>query len=167
MLTAFAMILFVFALFLGKETVWAPCRNAIRAWSWDVVPATVISSRIDILPGTGEGVFRIDYRYEYEGNVFGSTRYGFFSEDLRRKTQLLDPLLRQYPAKERINCYVDPTSPLEAVIDRGIPPRYWVRGVAVLAGMALGIGLFVYAVRLRLRERRIQRLRFAANRRRS
>ena len=43
MLTAFGMIFLVFALFLGRETVWIPCRNAVSAWWWDAVPAKVIS----------------------------------------------------------------------------------------------------------------------------
>lgn len=81
MLTAFGMIFLVFALFLGRETVWIPCRNAVSAWWWDAVPAKVISSRIESLPRTGRAAFRIDYRYECSGIRYGSIRYSFFPED--------------------------------------------------------------------------------------
>ena len=152
MLTAFGMIFIVFALFLGREAVWAPCGKAISAWWWDAVPATVISSRIESLPQTGLAAFRIDYRYNYNGSRYGSIRYGFFPEHLPDEAERLLPLLRQYPAGTRITCYVDPASPTDAVIDRSIPPRYFVRGVVVLAGLLLGIGLFVHAVRIRRRD---------------
>ena len=151
MLTAFGMIFLVFALFLGRETVWIPCRNAVSAWWWDAVPAKVISSRIESLPRTGRAAFRIDYRYECSGIRCGSIRYSFFPENLPDEAERLLPLLRQYPAGAQITCYVVPASPMEAVIDRSIPPHYFVRGVAVLAGMLLGIGLFIHAVRIRRR----------------
>lgn len=76
----------------------------------------------------------------------------FFPEDQPDRAERLLPLLRQYPAGAQITCYVDPASPMEAVIDRSIPLRYFVRGVAVLAGMLLGIGLFIHAVRIRRRD---------------
>ena len=84
---------------------------------------------------------------------YGSTRYNFFSDELPEKAEELLPLLRKFPAGAEILCHIDPASPLEAVIDRNVPWHYFVRGIAVLAGMLFGMGLFAYAVRLRRRER--------------
>ncbi|MBS1368442.1 MAG: DUF3592 domain-containing protein [Lentisphaeria bacterium] len=154
LLTAFGMIFVLFALFLGRETVWKPCREAVASRAWRATPAVVVSGRVEAVPRSGRPVFRIDYRYGYDGVNYGSTRYGFFPDSMPEEADGLLPLLTEFPAGKKIICYVDPASPLEAVLNRDIPLRYYIHAAVVLVTGILGVWLFIYAVRARRRERR-------------
>ena len=136
LMTASSVILLLFSLYFIRETVLLPCREAIASRSWLPTQAEVVSASL-----TARGTeLRIDYRYTVGGRPYGTA-------------ETLLPLLRRFPAGKRITCHADPRRPFEAVIDRSVPGRYYVRLAAGLAGAAAGLLLIVCAFRSRFRRR--------------
>ena len=148
LMTASGVILLLFSLYFIRETVLLPCREAIASRSWLPTQAEVVSASL-----TARGTeLRIDYRYTVGGRPYGSRRYDFFGRTHGTAETLL-PLLRRFPAGKRITCHADPRRPFEAVIERSVPGRYYVRLAAGLAGAAAGLLLIVCAFRSRFRRR--------------
>ena len=138
LMTASGVILLLFSLYFIRETVLLPCREAIASRSWLPTQAEIVSVSL-----TARGTeLRIDYRYTVGGRPYGSHRYDFFGRTHGTAETLL-PLLR----------HADPRRPFEAVIDRSVPGRYYVRLAAGLAGAAAGLLLIVCAFRSRFRRR--------------
>ena len=137
LMTASGVILLLFSLYFIRETVLLPCREAIASRSWLPTQAEVVSASL-----TARGT----------GRPYGSHRYDFFGRTHGTAETLL-PLLRRFPAGKRITCHADPRRPFEAVIERSVPGRYYVRLAAGLAGAAAGLLLIVCAFRSRFRRR--------------
>lgn len=124
-----------------------PMFGVWSARSWPATPCTVVSSDVQRHSGSDSTTYSVDvlYAYEVDGREFRSNRYGFVggsSSGYQRKAAIV----RQYPAGKRTVCYVNPSDPTEAVLDRGFTAEMWF-GLIPLVFVLVGGGGIFYSLR--------------------
>jgi hypothetical protein len=119
-------------LFIGLSGV--PLMNWFTAQSWPSVPCTILSSSVGTHSSSDGGdTYSVDvrYAYEYDGVPYESDRYNFFggsSSGFDGKQAAVD----QYPAGETRECYVNPETPSEAVLNRAFSGVYLIGGFGLI-----------------------------------
>ena len=94
--------------------------RGLHARSWPQIPCTIAHSGISSHSGNKGGTtysIEVLYRYQFEGKNYASSKYGFMtggSSDYYGKQDIV----RSLPARKKTICYVDPTDPAYAVLDR-------------------------------------------------
>jgi hypothetical protein len=104
-----------------------------RARSWEVVPCEVLSSRIVTHAGRARGTTRhgttysieIRYRYQRGGRSHTGSRYSFMDGGSDSSVKGKRAIVRQFKAGTTVDCYVDPSNPGNAVLNRGYPRMLW------------------------------------------
>lgn len=130
---------------IGLATIW-PMAQALLALSWKETPCTVNSSQVLVSRSSkGGATYRpeVVYHYRCEEQTYTSRRYQFstgFSSGKDRKQRVVD----QYPPGRETMCYVNPSKPSEAVIDRGfnVEMLYGLFGLPFAIIGALGVFYF-------------------------
>lgn len=150
-LVAFGVVafgFFLFWIFFGQSMF-----DLIRSRAWKPSTCTVITSYMYTGPSsntTGSSTrtrghrLRILFSYVYGGKEFRADRYDFIrwgSGGTR-----LTPILNRYPADAQIECYVNPTKPYEAVINRTLSMRNFLGLLPLLIALA-GVVLLMVAKR--------------------
>jgi len=118
----FAIFLFVGAVafyFLAVRTV----SRVVAARDWTPTPCVVVSSRVQSHRGDDSTTYSVDilYAYEFNGREFKSSAYGFMGgsssgQDGKRE------IVRAHPPGRKTICYVNPSDPTDAVLQRGFTP---------------------------------------------
>jgi hypothetical protein len=86
--------------------------------TWEQTPCTIVASEVQERQEGGEPyIFVVQYRYEYKGNAREGTGYrrGYNGGGEYSKAQ---ELVEKYPAGLATSCYVNPTNPDEAALER-------------------------------------------------
>jgi hypothetical protein len=126
--------------FIGVIGTWflgvKPMLRAVDARSWPVVPCIILSSEVETHDSDDGYTYSVAivYRYEVGGRAFTSDRYKFFGGSSSGRTGK-EAIVDQYPRGSTAVCYVNPTDPTDAVIQRGFS---W--------EMAFGLIPFVFAL---------------------
>ena len=119
----------------------------LAARQWQSGSCEIISSRVQTSPGSeGGSVYRVDvtYRYFVDDRGFVGGRYQFMdwsTSGYRGKAAIV---ARLRPGS-RTDCWVNPASPDDAVIDRGLTADLWFVLIPLLfiavggAGMTFGV----------------------------
>ncbi len=133
-----------FGLFMAGWTVWSLCDYG-RMQSWVETTATITS--LEEKRGDGTTGIEATYRYEYAGQTYegdrvaihaGSDNISSFQNRLLRKLQSASKAERPVP------CYVNPSSPDEAVLNRDARPGMMIfKGVFGLIFGGVGVGGYV------------------------
>ncbi|XAL98482.1 DUF3592 domain-containing protein [Phycisphaeraceae bacterium D3-23] len=122
-----ALVLFGLVFFLaGLGTlVWMaviPLSKVAAARSWQPVPCAVVSSQVTThsdSDGTTYGI-ELVYEYEFGGQTYTSDRRSFgihgSSSGYKGKKKFVDA----HPPGHAMTCYVDPSDPGEATLERGV-----------------------------------------------
>lgn len=103
-----------------------PIFNWMVAQSWQSASCTILSSSVGTHSSSDGGdTYSVDIRYAYdwEGQRYESDRYNFFggsSSGYDRKVAVVE----RYPTGETRECYVNPGTPSEAVLDRSFSAAY-------------------------------------------
>lgn len=126
-----------------------PVSRLLASLSWTETECTVLSSEVAEVSSSDSSTYKIDIRYQYiaGGNLRESNRYDFrvgSSSGTAGKQAIVD----RYPPGARVQCWVDPGDPSEAVLSRGFAPAY-LFGLMPLAFFAVGATLLVWVVRSR------------------
>ncbi len=113
----FLIIGLVFTAFIGRESV-----HVVRVWTtWVRVPCAIVDSGAS-LDGDDERPYRFEVRYRYrwkdEPHEATTFRKGYRGSQSFRPVQRL---LLSYPPGGAAHCYVDPTDPARAVLQRRSP----------------------------------------------
>jgi Protein of unknown function (DUF3592) len=114
----------------GTALVFIPYRRAMETRAWTETPCVITGSYIDTPPGPAgrQPAYRVHlaYQYSFGGRDYTGTRWrriSFLSEEDRfvaRRTPHLEEaekLSARYPPGLRTVCWVDPSSPAEAVLE--------------------------------------------------
>ena len=119
--------------------------HVLRAQFWTATPCTIVSS------GYREGTMStarhseylpvIAFAYTVAGQSYQGTRYDLSNAPDMRLHDIED-LLRQFPARARRTCYVNPRDPSEAVLARGAW-RSLTIGLAPIVFFAAGLFLWI------------------------
>jgi Protein of unknown function (DUF3592) len=86
------------------------------ARSWAAVPAVIVSSSVEAVPGDTPHGFRVRYRYTWAGKLYEGRTYqqsGSDSFDIAEAGRLA----RAFPVGSRRSCYVNPGDPSEAHLE--------------------------------------------------
>ncbi len=140
----FSMFLLVGSGFFYFMTL-RPMFQGYAARAWLETPCLVISS--NVVKSSSDGPtyqVEISYAYEVHGRSYQSDRYQFlrFSSSGRSAKELV---VRRYPKGSRAVCYVNPSNPGEAVLDRTpFPSGLWAFFPLIFVGV--GAGGAVYAI---------------------
>ena len=118
-----------------------PARKVLDAKSWPATPCTIVSSTVGTHSGSKDTTYSVDITFEYTvgGATYTSRTYGFMrgsSSGYAAKQAIVS----RYPPGAHTTCYVNPSEPQEAVIERGFTLEF-LFGLIPLA--FVGIGLLV------------------------
>lgn len=124
----------------------------VRAQSWEMVPARILSANLEVSHDSDATTYRIEavYEYAYQGELHTSdvVRFGFGSDNVGSFHQDKHAELQPYVGSERrFRCFVNPADPTEAVLYREM--RWGMLGLMVIFALAfslVGYGLMFAAV---------------------
>ncbi|MBL7154017.1 MAG: DUF3592 domain-containing protein [Phycisphaerae bacterium] len=130
-----------------------PIAKTIDARNWIETPCKIISARVDTHRSDDGTTYSIDifYEYQYEGQTYKSSRYGFIggsSSGYSGKARVVST----YKKAKNPVCYVNPKDPSEAVLKRGLRLGLLIC-VIPLPFLAIGIGGIIRSVRKKKRRR--------------
>ncbi len=137
----FAVMGLVFAYFLLVQ----PLMKILAARSWVPTDCAVISSGVGRHSGSkGGSTYSIDvlYQYRFKGKEYQSSRYKFMttsSSGYDGKAAIVS----QLAPGTRTTCYVNPSDPQEAVLERGFTADL-LFGLIPLAFIVVGVGGFIF-----------------------
>lgn len=125
-------------------------RPVWKIWSardWVEVPCVVEASQVHRHSSDDGATYSVDvlYRYEVNGRVFRANRYSFATGSSSGRDGK-SRVVRQYPPGRETICFVDPSEPTEAVLNRGFTPEMWF-GLIPLVFLGIGVGGIIFAVR--------------------
>jgi hypothetical protein len=122
-----------------------------KAKSWPAVPCTIVHSGVSSHSGSKGGTtyaIEVLYSYQFNGKKYVSSRYEFMTGSSSGRDSKQD-IVQTLPTGKKTVCYVDPTDPEYAVLNRGfsspvlfglIPLVFMIVGAAGLSGMIRGVG---------------------------
>lgn len=104
-----------------------PVAQVVAARSWTAVPCRITSSIVSSHTDSDGTNYSADivYSYVYNGQSYNSGRYSFGNQ-LRGKYNGRMNLVARYPTGSLSTCYVNPSDPESAVLERGFTPDIWV-----------------------------------------
>jgi len=125
-----------------------PLWGVTRAQSWTETPCTIVTSEVKVHDGDDGDTYSIDIQYEYtvDGLPYRGEKYHFMpgaSSGRKGKQAVVD----RYPVGLATSCYVNPSDPREAVINRGLTMDMW-WGLFPLPFLAVGIGGLLFGTGL-------------------
>lgn len=147
----------IFAIFFGIAWTWialgiffsadVPVMKAgISAAKWQVETAVV--EAVQVVPeGSEHFVAEVTFSYRFKGKNYLSKRVGVIQinyntvEDAKKA-------LKKYPLKSKVQCFVDPENPENAVLECSLPSSFYFIFLPItLLFVILGVVIFVNGVR--------------------
>jgi hypothetical protein len=150
----FAVFLSMGAAFLWLATI-RPLLSIVTATSWRAVPCTIVSSAVKTHNSSDGDTYSIavNYRYEVDGQQFHSERYSFISGS-SSGYKSKQAVVARLPPGTQSTCYVNPTDPRSAVLERGWNNELWI-GLLPLLFVFVGGGGIYLVLRHRAKERQM------------
>ena len=112
-----------------------PLGQIIAARQWVTTPARVVSSVVQSRGSTHSVAIR--YAYTANNQRYESSRYSFMDVSSSGRAGKA-AIVRQHPPGSELTCFINPSDPAAAVIERGMRPMMW---VALLPGLFVVIGI--------------------------
>ncbi len=143
----FGLVFALFGSLMLKPLLITPFQKTRDAQNWDIVPATVVSSKVKSHSdddGTTYSVY-IAYRYEIDGREYFGDQYTFMggsSSGYDSKAEIVG----QYPAGHAFTIYVNPADPADSVIIRDYSPSL-LMGLIPLVFAIIGIAILYIGFR--------------------
>src|ERR1051326_4419060 len=130
-----------------------PVFNVISAKRWPAVPCVVISSQVRTHHSGDGSTYSINilYSYDLNGRELKANRYSFMGASpsgYKGKSAIV----ARYPPGTETICYVNPSDPTDAVLQRGFTAEMWL-GLIPLLFATIGAGGLVFAFRKRRQNR--------------
>jgi len=140
----------IFALVGAGAMYWLtirPIAKTLDARNWTQTPCKVLSARVQSHRGDDSTTYSVDILYEYtfEGRTYKSNRYSFVGGSSSGRSGKAEVVNSYKKAKNPV-CYVNPKSPSEAVLKRGLHLGLLV-GLIPLPFLAVGVGGLVHTIR--------------------
>lgn len=126
-----------------------PFLQTRAAQFWTGVPCTIVSSRnIQTAGRRPATIFKVQYRYSIDGTSYFGDEYSFWMERtslLYRRDRIL-PLPGKFAPGADATCFVNPSNPAQAILDRSLPPNF--AFAAMLISLPLTMGVLIAAASL-------------------
>ncbi len=104
---------------LGVRPLW----RVWQASGWMETPCTIISSKLkehhSTEPSEPTYSTEIVYKYEFRGSQYQSDRYDFVTMSSNTNVAMRSGIVKAHPPGKQTVCFVNATSPAEAVLARG------------------------------------------------
>jgi len=120
-----------------------PAWQFAHAAEWNSVPCRIEFSRVGVHEGDDSTTYSADilFGYEVDGVRYRSSRFRFLQASSSDSAGKRDTV-RQYPSGTETTCYVNPSDPEEAVLERSFPAAMLLGLIPVLFMLIGGGGLF-------------------------
>ena len=120
-----------------------PMSLYLESKSWSPLVAVVEYSRVRSHSSDDGTTYSSDilYRYSFNGEEYKSNRFTFFSSSssgYRAKRELVDA----HPPGKKIDVYVNPRDPIEAVVERELSPSSFVGLFTLIFVLVGGLGMY-------------------------
>lgn len=138
---------------LGSGFMWQmglkPIVRSVASFNWPQVACTVIHSELTVNNSSDGATYKPEIRvsHYYNDQRYEGGSYNFNTSASSGKTQKA-AVVKAYPVGKETRCWVNPSNPSEAVIDRAIPGMVWpiipFMAIFVIVGavtLASGLGL--------------------------
>ncbi len=141
---------FLLFMVVGAGVFWfltvRPAMQVLDAQSWPAIPCTIVNSQVDSSSDSDGTTYKavVTFRYVYEGRERESNRYDFsdvYSSGYEGKAAVV----ARYPPGSAAVCYVNPSDPAEAVLERTFSPTYLI-GLFGLLFFVPGVLGFVWVL---------------------
>ena len=138
---AFLGVFVIAGVAIGYFLSFRPLYFAYQARRWPPADCEVISSTVVASGDTSRPEIR--YRYQVDDRPYTSDRYNFIPGSTNDRT--VPDTVARYAPGTRFQCFVDPTDPTQAVINRDVTFWYYFGLIffAAFAGIPLFVGAFV------------------------
>lgn len=152
-LVGFFSLFFLVGLSVFYIVTVRPVMSYVAARSWQEATCTVLSSQVGSHPGSDSTTYSVDvvYRYSFEGQAFQANRYGFLGGSSSGRSGK-EEIVAGFPPGGRVPCWVDPSHPDQAVLNRE-PSAEWLVGLVPLVFLLAGGGGIWGALHARQRSR--------------
>jgi len=139
-LVAFFGLFFVVGLSVFYFVTVRPVMLYAAARSWQETTCTVLSSEVGSHSGSDSTTYSVDvvYTYNFEGREFQAKRYGFLGGSSSGR-EGKEEIVARYPPGARVTCWIDPSHPDQAVLNRE-PSLEWLVGLIPLVFLLVGGG---------------------------
>ncbi len=106
-----------------------PMYKVTRATQWVETPCTIVSSTVESHSSDDGTTYSIEiaYQYTFDGQSYSSDQYDFLDMSSSGRSRK-EAVVAKYPAGSERVCYVNPSSPDESVINRGLQWSYFFIG---------------------------------------
>ena len=157
---------FIFVMMVFTHVV-IPLINLHRAKSWTPTPATVKICYLDTYTRKAKHgrktyyFINIKFDYTYNGRTYQGRN--FYCDNLNHGTRSqamvdrMEQIIRQYPPRKQITCYVNPAKPREAIVRQELPLTF--PGNFISAGFMtlLPLAFWIFYVLVKRKEKREKR----------
>jgi len=132
-----------------------PALRTVSAFPWNARPCVIIASRVKTV-GDSEGDLTsspdILYSYSFGDRQYKSNRYDFWGESSEIWAEI-EAIVARFPPGSSCICYVNPSDPADAVLERGFSWNIFY-GLVPLLFLSIGLaGLFLLIPLMRKSER--------------
>jgi uncharacterized protein DUF3592 len=124
-----------------------PAARIARSARWETVPATMLWSGVGSHSGSDSTTYSIDVLYEYDhgGARYRANRYDFFAGS-SSGFESKQAIVASMPAGARVDAWVDPADPSNAVLHRSAGSWLWFSFIPLIF-LAVGVGGMVLSLR--------------------
>lgn len=127
----------------GLYFIGRPVLRAWRARGWPTAQGTIIRCSVERVSGSSQAsshVVRVGYRYSPEGMPLDGDRVTFFPILLRHsRPEWAQDQAKRYAEGTAVEVRYDPADPAQAVIETGVPVRFYL--ALTLAALFFAAGL--------------------------
>jgi hypothetical protein len=148
-----ALFFGLFAL-VGTATLYfllvRPLAGILSARSWRETPCVILKSELESHRGDDSTTYKVAITYQYEvgGRKHISSRYDFQGMASNTGLERKRAAVKAHPPGRRAVCFVNPSDPDDAVIERGVTGDLW-WGLFPLPFLLVGVGGLYFTFRRR------------------
>ena len=116
-----------------------PALLMLSAHDWPTVPCEIVRSGVKAHTGNKGTTYSVEilYRYKIEAREVYADRFDFIQGSSSGQSGK-NAIVRRFPAGGRAACFVNPSDPTDAVLDRGFRPVMWF-GLVPLVFLVIGL----------------------------
>ena len=139
----FAIVFLVVGLGAGYFLTFQPLWGMLRSRNWVETPCRIVSS--ELKHGDDSSIVAIVYAYSVAQKDYQSDRYCFMVMSSNTAGVWKNRVIADHPQGKQTKCFVNPTNPSDAVIERGWVPEMW-WGLFPIPFLLVGIIAFLAAI---------------------
>lgn len=131
--------------------------EVVSAQTWDVVDCKILRSKVKSHRSDDGTTYSVDivYEYHYQGQTYRSGRYGFIGGSSSGRSGKI-AIVKKYQRGSTQLCYVNPTAPSKAVLQRGFNASLLLTLIPLIF-LAIGLAIAFYNFKLWLGIKKEQR----------